>query len=88
VLRSNSAGNIEQELLHIRTDAAPGPRTAQNALRETEEAIARVLETSAPMSYHPRVPTFGACAPAAEQHSLSAQHGQGAVSARAHLQAD
>src|SRR5207253_102383 len=55
VLRSNSAGNIEQELLHIsHLDAAPVPGAAQNALRETEEAIAHVLETSAPVELSPQ----------------------------------
>src|SRR5207244_5386108 len=54
VLRSNSAGNIEQELLHIsHLDAAPVPGAGQNALHETEEAITQVLETSAPVELSP-----------------------------------
>ncbi len=70
VLRSNSAGNIEQELLHIsHLDAAPVPGTAQNALRETEEAIARVLETSAPVELSPQSAYIRRL-----QHQLAEQH--------------
>ena len=55
VLRSNSAGNIEQELLHIsHLDAAPVPGAAQNALRETEEAIERVIESGEPVELMPQ----------------------------------
>jgi hypothetical protein len=70
VLRSNSTGNIEQELLHIsHLDAAPVPGTAQNALRETEEAIARVLETSAPVELSPQSAYIRRL-----QHQLAEQH--------------
>jgi len=70
VLRSNSAGNIEQELLHIsHLDAAPVPGQAQNALRETEEAIARVLETSAPVELSPQSAYIRRL-----QHQLAEQH--------------
>ena len=70
VLRSNSAGNIEQELLHIsHLDAAPVPGQAQNALRETEEAIARVLETSAPIELSPQSAYIRRL-----QHQLAEQH--------------
>jgi stage III sporulation protein SpoIIIAA len=70
VLRSNSASNIEQELLHIsHLDAAPVPGTAQNALRETEEAIARVLETSAPVELSPQSAYIRRL-----QHQLAEQH--------------
>jgi hypothetical protein len=70
VLRSNSAGNIEQELLHIsHLDAAPVPGAAQNALRETEEAIARVLETSAPVELSPQSAYIRRL-----QHQLAEQH--------------
>ena len=75
VLRSNSAGNIEQELLHIsHLDAAPVPGAAQNALRETEEAIARVLDTSAPVELSPQSAYLHRLHPQlAEQHSLSSR---------------
>jgi stage III sporulation protein SpoIIIAA len=70
VLRSNSAGNIEQELLHIsHLDAAPVPGAAQNALRETEEAIAQVLETSAPVELSPQSAYIRRL-----QHQLAEQH--------------
>jgi hypothetical protein len=75
VLRSNSTGNIEQELLHIsHLDAAPVPGTAQNALRETEEAIAQVLQTSAPMELSPQSAYIRRLQhQLAEQHSLSSR---------------
>jgi hypothetical protein len=75
VLRSNSAGNIEQELLHIsHLDAAPVPGTAQNALRETEDAIARVLDTSAPIELSPQSAYIRRLQhQLAEQHSLSSR---------------
>jgi stage III sporulation protein SpoIIIAA len=75
VLRSNSAGNIEQELLHIsHLDAAPVPGAAQNALRETEDAIARVLETSAPVELSPQSAYIRRLQhQLAEQHSLSSR---------------
>jgi hypothetical protein len=75
VLRSNSASNIEQELLHIsHLDAAPVPGAAQNALRETEEAIARVLETSAPVELSPQSAYIRRLQhQLAEQHSLSSR---------------
>jgi stage III sporulation protein SpoIIIAA len=75
VLRSNSTGNIEQELLHIsHLDAAPVPGTAQNALRETEDAIARVLETSAPVELSPQSAYIRRLQhQLAEQHSLSSR---------------
>src|SRR5260370_24701 len=70
VLRSNSAGNIEQELLHIsHLDAAPVPGAAQNALRETKEAIAHVLETSAPVELSPESAYIRRL-----QHQLAEQH--------------
>jgi stage III sporulation protein SpoIIIAA len=70
VLRSNSAGNIEQELLHIsHLDSAPVPGTAQNALRETEDAIARVLDTSAPIELSPQSAYIRRL-----QHQLAEQH--------------
>jgi stage III sporulation protein SpoIIIAA len=75
VLRSNSAGNIEQELLHIsHLDAAPVPGAAQNALHETEEAIGRVLETSAPVELSPQSAYIRRLQhQLAEQHSLSSR---------------
>src|SRR5205085_6907878 len=70
VLRSNSTSNIEQELLHIsHLDAAPVPGTAQNALRETEDAIAHVLETSAPVELSPQSAYIRRL-----QHQLAEQH--------------
>ena len=70
VLRSNSASNIEQELLHIsHLDAAPVPGAAQNALRETEAAIAEVLETSAPVELSPQSAYIRRL-----QHQLAEQH--------------
>jgi stage III sporulation protein SpoIIIAA len=75
VLRSNSASNIEQELLHIsHLDAAPVPGAAQNALRETEAAIAQVLETSAPVELSPQSAYIRRLQhQLAEQHSLSSR---------------
>jgi stage III sporulation protein SpoIIIAA len=75
VLRSNSASNIEQELMHIsHLDAAPVPGAAQNALRETEEAIAQVLETSAPIELSPQSAYIRRLQhQLAEQHSLSSR---------------
>jgi hypothetical protein len=75
VLRSSSAGNIEQELLHIsHLDAAPVPGGAQNALHETEEAITRVLETSAPVELSPQSAYIRRLQhQLAEQHSLSSR---------------
>jgi stage III sporulation protein SpoIIIAA len=75
VLRSNSSGNIEQELLHIsHLDAAPVPGVAQNALRETEDAIAGVLETSAPAELSPQSAYIRRLQhQLAEQHSLSSR---------------
>jgi stage III sporulation protein SpoIIIAA len=75
VLRSNSAGNIEQELLHIsHLDAAPVPGGGQNALHETEEAITRVLETSAPVELSPQSAYIRRLQhQLAEQHSLSSR---------------
>jgi stage III sporulation protein SpoIIIAA len=75
VLRSNSAGNIEQELLHIsHLDAAPVPGAGQNALHETEEAITRVLETSAPIELSPQSAYIRRLQhQLAEQHSLSSR---------------
>jgi stage III sporulation protein SpoIIIAA len=70
VLRSNSAANIEQELMHIsHLDAAPVPGTAQNALRETEDAIVQVLETSAPVELSPQSAYIRRL-----QHQLAEQH--------------
>src|SRR5215471_3405204 len=70
VLRSNSAGNIEQELLHIsHLDAVPVPGAAQNALKETEEAIAQVLQTSAPIDLSPQSAYIRRL-----QHQLAEQH--------------
>jgi len=75
VLRSNSAGNIEQELLHIsHLDAAPVPGAGQNALHETEEAITQVLETSAPVELSPQSAYIRRLQhQLAEQHSLSSR---------------
>ena len=75
VLRSNSASNIEQELMHIsHLDAAPVPGAAQNALRETEAAITQVLETSAPVELSPQSAYIRRLQhQLAEQHSLSSR---------------
>jgi hypothetical protein len=75
VLRSNSASNIEQELLHIsHLDAAPVPGASQNALRETEDAIVQVLETSAPVELSPQSAYIRRLQhQLAEQHSLSSR---------------
>jgi hypothetical protein len=76
VLRSNSTGSIEQELLHIsHLDAAPVPGGASNALRETEEAIARVLETSTPIELSPQSAYIRRL-----QHSLAEQHNLSSLS--------
>jgi hypothetical protein len=55
VLRSNSAGQIDEALMRIaHLDQAPVVGSAQNALRETEDAINHVLETSAPVELAPQ----------------------------------
>ncbi len=55
VLRSNSAGQIEEALMRIaHLDQTPVVGSAQNALRETEDAINHVLETSAPVELAPQ----------------------------------
>jgi stage III sporulation protein SpoIIIAA len=55
VLRSNSAGQIEEALMRIaHLDQTPVVGSAQNALRETEDAISHVLETSAPVELAPQ----------------------------------
>jgi len=55
VLRSNAGGLIEEALLRIgHLDQVPVANGAQSALRETEEAIGQVLETSAPVELSPQ----------------------------------
>ena len=55
VLRSNSAGQIEEALMRIaHLDQTPVVGSDQNALRETEDAINHVLETSAPVELAPQ----------------------------------
>jgi stage III sporulation protein SpoIIIAA len=55
VLRSNSAGQIDEALMRIaHLDQTPVVGSAQNALRETEDAINHVLETSAPVELAPQ----------------------------------
>ena len=52
---SNSAGQIDEALMRIaHLDQTPVVGSAQNALRETEDAINHVLETSAPVELAPQ----------------------------------
>jgi hypothetical protein len=54
VLRSNSGGQIEEALGRVlQMDLSPS-QAAPRALQETEEAIARVLETSEPVELSPQ----------------------------------
>ena len=70
VLRSNSAAQIEEALYRIaHLDQTPVPGSAENALRETEDAIAHVLETSAPVELSPQSAYIRRL-----QHQLAEQH--------------
>jgi stage III sporulation protein SpoIIIAA len=70
VLRSNSAGQIEEALMRIaHLDQTPVFGSAQNALRETEDAINSVLETSAPVELAPQSAYIRRL-----QHQLAEQH--------------
>jgi stage III sporulation protein SpoIIIAA len=70
VLRSNSAAQIEEALFRIsHLDQTPVPGTSQNALRETEEAINQVLETSAPVELSPQSAYIRRL-----QHQMAEQH--------------
>jgi stage III sporulation protein SpoIIIAA len=70
VLRSNSGAQIEEALFRIAyLDQTPVPGGAENALRETEEAINRVLETSAPVELSPQSAYIRRL-----QHQLAEQH--------------
>jgi hypothetical protein len=75
VLRSNSAAQIEEALFRIaHLDQTPVPGTSQNALRETEEAINHVLETSAPVELSPQSAYIRRLQhQMAEQHNLSSR---------------
>src|SRR5919198_1100064 len=75
VLRSNSAAQIEEALFRIsHLDQTPVPGTSQNALRETEEAITQVLETSAPVELSPQSAYIRRLQhQMAEQHSLASR---------------
>lgn len=55
VLRSNSAAQIEEALFRLaHLEQTPVPGVAENALQETQEAIAQVLETSRPIDLSPQ----------------------------------
>jgi stage III sporulation protein SpoIIIAA len=70
VLRSNSAAQIEEALFRIaHLDQTPVPGQSQNALRETEEAITQVLETSAPVELSPQSAYIRRL-----QHQMAEQH--------------
>jgi hypothetical protein len=75
VLRSNSAAQIEEALFRIaHLDQTPVPGQSQNALRETEEAITQVLETSAPVELSPQSAYIRRLQhQMAEQHNLSSR---------------
>ena len=89
VLRSNSAGNIEQELLHIsHLDAAPVPGSgAERPARDRRRHCARARNVGASRAFAaervyppPAAPARRAAQP------VVAQHRQRTVSPRAHLQ--
>jgi stage III sporulation protein SpoIIIAA len=70
VLRSNSAGQIEEALMRIaHLDQTPVHGGAQSALRETEEAINQVLATSAPIELAPQGAYIRRL-----QHQMAEQH--------------
>jgi stage III sporulation protein SpoIIIAA len=70
VLRSNSTAQIEEALFRIaHLDQTPVPGQSQNALRETEEAITQVLETSAPVELSPQSAYIRRL-----QHQMAEQH--------------
>jgi stage III sporulation protein SpoIIIAA len=70
VLRSNSAGQIEEALLRLaHLDQTPAPGRADSALRETEEAINHVLQTSRPVELSPQSAYIRRL-----QHQLAEQH--------------
>jgi hypothetical protein len=70
VLRSNSQGQIEEALFRIaHLDQIPVAGTAQNALRETEDAIAEVLQTSRPIELTPQSAFIRRL-----QHQLAEEH--------------
>jgi stage III sporulation protein SpoIIIAA len=75
VLRSNSAAQIEEALFRIaHLDQTPVPGSSVNALRETEEAITQVLETSAPVELSPQSAYIRRLQhQMAEQHNLSSR---------------
>jgi stage III sporulation protein SpoIIIAA len=77
VLRSNGAGQIDEALSRIlHRDVATPASTAAAALQETEEAIARVLDTSQPVELSPQ----GAYVRRL-QHQLAEQYNLGSRSA-------
>jgi hypothetical protein len=77
VLRSNGAGQIEEAVSRIihRDMVGPGSAAAQ-ALQETEDAIARVLDTSEPAELSPQVAYVRRL-----QHQLADQYNLGSRSA-------
>jgi hypothetical protein len=75
VLRSNSGGQIEEALGRVlNMDVTPN-QAAPRALQETEEAIARVLETSEPEELSPQNSYIRRL-----QHELAGQYSLGSES--------
>jgi stage III sporulation protein SpoIIIAA len=75
VLRSNSGGQIEEALGRVlQMDVTPN-QAAPRALQETEEAIARVLETSEPVELSPQNSYIRRL-----QHELAGQYSLGSES--------
>jgi hypothetical protein len=75
VLRSNSGGQIEEALGRVlQMDVTPN-QAAPRALQETEEAIARVLETSEPEELSPQNSYIRRL-----QHELAGQYSLGSES--------
>ncbi len=70
VLRSNSAAQLEEALFRLaHLDQTPVQGGADNALRETQEAISEVLETSRPVELSPQSSYIRKL-----QHQLAEQH--------------
>jgi hypothetical protein len=77
VLRSNSAGQIEEALSRIiHRDSSTPASMAAAALQETEEAIARVLDVGQPIELSPQGAYIRRL-----QHQLAEQYNLGSRSA-------
>lgn len=70
VLRSNASGQIEEALFRVANlDQTPASSGDQTALRETEDAISEVLQTSRPVELSPQSAYVRKL-----QHQLAEQH--------------